>query len=151
MQRRAFLRVLAAALAAGATLRSRSTPAQAAAELYDLPPFGNVSLLHITDVHAQLLPIHFREPGVNIGDGHPPHLVGESLLAHQERILGPSHRGAMASWNNLAAAYRDAGRVAEAIPLHERTLADRKRILGPGHPHTLTSRDNLAAARASRS
>jgi len=71
--------------------------------------------------------------------------VGESLLAHQERILGPSHRGAMASWNNLAAAYRDAGRVAEAIPLHERTLADRERILGPGHPNTMASRNNLAA------
>ena len=39
--------------------------AQAAAELYDVPPFGNVSLLHITDVHAQLLPMYFREPSVN--------------------------------------------------------------------------------------
>src|SRR4051812_50095828 len=45
-----------------------------------MPPFGNVSLLHITDVHAQLLPIHFREPSVNIGNGQPPHLVGEALL-----------------------------------------------------------------------
>lgn len=82
MQRRAFLRVLAAALAAGATLRPRASEAQAADALYDVPPFGNVSLLHITDVHAQLLPIHFREPNVNIGDGQPPHLVGDAFLRH---------------------------------------------------------------------
>jgi sulfur-oxidizing protein SoxB len=82
MQRRAFLRVLAAAAAAGATLRPRASAAQAAEELYELPPFGNVSLLHITDVHAQLLPVHFREPSVNVGDDHPPHLVGEAFLRH---------------------------------------------------------------------
>jgi len=54
--------------------------------LYDLPPFGNVGLLHFTDCHAQLLPILFREPSVNIGvgsaRGQPPHLVGEALLKH---------------------------------------------------------------------
>jgi sulfur-oxidizing protein SoxB len=78
--RREFLRLLALAAAAGASLRPRVSEAQAAGELYDMPPFGNVSLLHITDVHAQLLPIHFREPSVNIGNGQPPHLVGEALL-----------------------------------------------------------------------
>jgi sulfur-oxidizing protein SoxB len=40
-----------------------------------VPPFGNVSLLHITDVHAQLLPIYFREPSVNLA-----HSVGDALL-----------------------------------------------------------------------
>ena len=82
MRRRTFLRLLALAAAAGATLRPRQSDAQAATELYDAPPFGNVSLLHITDVHAQLLPLHFREPSVNLGDGHPPHLVGDALLKH---------------------------------------------------------------------
>src|SRR5437879_335033 len=54
--------------------------------LYDLPPFGNVGLLHFTDCHAQLLPVRFREPNVNLGvgdaRGKPPHLVGEALLRH---------------------------------------------------------------------
>jgi len=62
LQRREFLQLLAIANVAGASLRPRSSEAQAAAELYDVPPFGNVSLLHITDTHAQLLPVYFREP-----------------------------------------------------------------------------------------
>jgi tetratricopeptide (TPR) repeat protein len=72
--------------------------------------------------------------------------VGEPLLADQERVLGPDHHDTLASRNNLAAAYRAAGRAAEAIPLHERTLASRERVLGPDHPSTLTSRNNLANA-----
>jgi sulfur-oxidizing protein SoxB len=51
-----------------------------------LAPFGNVALLHITDCHAQLKPMRFREPSVNLGvgdaRGKPPHLVGEALLRH---------------------------------------------------------------------
>ena len=62
MQRRDFLEALLLAVAAGSSLRPGAAAAQAAAELYDAPPFGNVSLLHVTDVHAQLLPVHFREP-----------------------------------------------------------------------------------------
>jgi len=62
LQRREFLRLLGTATLAGATLRPRLSGAQAAAELYDVPPFGNVSLLHITDTHAQLVPVYFREP-----------------------------------------------------------------------------------------
>jgi sulfur-oxidizing protein SoxB len=86
MHRREFLRLLALAAAAGTTLRPGASEAQAAGELYDVPPFGNLSLLHMTDSHAQLLPLYFREPGVNLGvgeaAGRPPHLVGEALLRH---------------------------------------------------------------------
>jgi sulfur-oxidizing protein SoxB len=86
MHRRDFLRLLAFAGAAGASLRPGLSTAQAAAELYDAPKFGNVSLLHMADSHAQLLPIYFREPNINIGvgpaSGHAPHLVGEALLKH---------------------------------------------------------------------
>lgn len=68
MQRREFLRLLGIAAAAGASLRPGVSDAQAADELYDLPPYGKLSLLHMTDSHAQLLPVHFREPvGADFG------------------------------------------------------------------------------------
>ena len=87
MNRREFMQMLAVAAASGFALNSRSAlSADNAGNFYDLPPFGNVSLLHITDCHAQLLPIYFREPNVNIGLGRsknkPPHLVGEKMLKY---------------------------------------------------------------------
>lgn len=86
LSKREFLQVLGAASAAGLSLSryADADAAEAQAGLYELPRFGNVSLLHMTDCHAQLLPIHFREPSVNLGlgsmQGQLPHLVGESLL-----------------------------------------------------------------------
>jgi S-sulfosulfanyl-L-cysteine sulfohydrolase len=86
LSKREFIQLLGAASAAGLPL-SRFANADAATAqkgLYDIPRFGNVSLLHMTDCHAQLMPIHFREPGVNMGvgdmQGQLPHLVGEHLL-----------------------------------------------------------------------
>ena len=87
MNRREFMQMLAIAAAGGMSLHSSFARAeQAAAALYDMPKFGNVSLLHMTDCHAQLLPIHFREPSVNLGlgsmFGQAPHLVGDQFLKH---------------------------------------------------------------------
>lgn len=87
MNRREFMQVLAVAAAGGMTLTSDwARAARDADALYDLPRFGNVSLLHITDCHAQLLPIHFREPSINLGVGamanRVPHVVGKAFLAH---------------------------------------------------------------------
>ncbi|MFV5214272.1 thiosulfohydrolase SoxB [Azonexus caeni] len=87
MNRREFLQVLAVAAAGGMSLHSELALAEkGAGKLYDLPKFGNVSLLHITDCHAQLNPIYFREPSVNLGFGDQfgkvPHLVGDKLLKH---------------------------------------------------------------------
>ena len=73
-------------------------------------------------------------------------LIGERLVADQERLLGPDDPDTLSSCDSLAVAYRDAGRTAEAITLHEQVLADRERPLGPDHPDTLTSRHNLAVA-----
>ncbi|HEY0821447.1 MAG TPA: thiosulfohydrolase SoxB [Rhizobacter sp.] len=86
LTKREFLQVLASASVAGMALsrHAHADAATAQAGLYDIAPFGNVSLLHMTDCHAQLKPIHFREPSVNLGvgamRGQVPHLVGEHLL-----------------------------------------------------------------------
>ena len=81
MNRREFLHVLAVAAAGGLPLDCARAQG---AGFYDLPRFGNVHFLHFTDCHAQLLPVYFREPNVNLGvaamAGRPPHLVGEALL-----------------------------------------------------------------------
>ena len=60
--------------------------------------------------------------------------------------LGPDHPDTLASRNNLAVAYEDAGRLDEAITLYQQNLTDCTRVLGPLHPDTLTSRNNLANA-----
>jgi sulfur-oxidizing protein SoxB len=82
IRRRDFLK-LAMAAPAIATLPRFGHAADGNA-IYNLQPFGNARILHMTDTHAQLLPVYFREPSVNIGvgamQGRPPHLVGEGFL-----------------------------------------------------------------------
>lgn len=90
MSRREFLQMLAVASASGFALNSKSALSAnnttTTDSFYDLPAYGNVSIMHMTDCHAQLKPIYFREPDVNIGlgsmKGNAPHLVGEELLKH---------------------------------------------------------------------
>jgi tetratricopeptide (TPR) repeat protein len=60
--------------------------------------------------------------------------------------LGRRHPDTLTCQNNLALAYQDAGRVAEAIPLFELSLTDYAIVCGGLHPDTLTSRNNLAVA-----
>ena len=86
LRKREFLKVIGCAAAAGLALGRHAEADAATAQrgLYDIPRFGRVSLLHMTDCHAQLLPLRFREPSVNLGvgpmRGRPPHLIGEALL-----------------------------------------------------------------------
>ncbi len=85
LSRREFLQLMGIAAASGMVLNTKTLLAQPSADkLYDIPKFGNVHFLHFTDCHAQLNPIYYREPTVNLGVGEaigrPPHLVGESLL-----------------------------------------------------------------------
>jgi hypothetical protein len=81
-----------------------------------------------------------------LGDSFVQAIVsGRALVADCERRLGETHPGTLSSRGNLAVAYRDAGRLDEAIPLLERTLAESRRVRGETHPSTLRFRNNLAA------
>ena len=71
---------------------------------------------------------------------------GKALVADRERVLGETHPNTLATRTHLASAYKEAGRLDEAISLLERTLPYRERILGETHPDTLTTRNNLAHA-----
>ena len=86
ISRREFVRLLGLAGAAGMLPGSVFAAARKPADLYEVPKFGNVCLMHITDCHAQLNPVYFREPSVNLGIGgafgQAPHLVGDALLKH---------------------------------------------------------------------
>ncbi len=137
MRRREFLQGIAAAALAGLPvdrIRAEGPDAQAAAHFYDaLPPFGNVGILHITDTHAQLLPIRFREPSVNLGvgaaRGQPPHLVGEALLRHF--AIAPGTRDAHAfTYLDFERASRAFGAMGGFAPLA--TLVKRLRAARPG-------------------
>ena len=133
MRRRDFLQALAAAAAAGLPIDSSAVLDGAAPQrLYDaVTPFGNVSLLHFTDCHAQLNPVRFREPSVNIGAGSargkPPHLVGEALLTRFG--ITPGTRGAHAftclDFARASRAYGAMGGFAHLATLVEKLRASR--------------------------
>jgi len=135
LHRRDFLRLLALTAAAGGTLQRGLSHAQAADELYEFAPFGNVSLLHFTDVHAQLLPVHFREPSVNLGvgeaSGRPPHLVGESFLKHFSIKRGTpvAHAFTHLDFEAAARRYGKVGGYAHLATLVKRLRASRPHAL----------------------
>jgi len=134
MNRREFLQMLAAASVAGAALDARPLLAAGNADaFYDLPKFGNVHFMHFTDCHAQLLPIWFREPSVNLGIagafGKAPHLVGEHLL--KAFNIKPGTREAHAfTYLDFAQAAKTYGKIGGFA--HLATLAKRLRAQRPG-------------------
>ncbi|MBM4224058.1 MAG: tetratricopeptide repeat protein, partial [Gammaproteobacteria bacterium] len=77
---------------------------------------------------------------------HPRIAFQERILRGANQILAADHPATLTSMNSLAEAYRDAGKLDQALPLHEETLKLRKAKLGPEHPDTLTSMNNLALA-----
>ena len=135
LTKREFMQVLTAASAAGMGLgRFANASAQTAAEgLYDIPKFGNVSFLHITDCHAQLKPIYFREPSVNLGvgdmKGRLPHLVGEQLLKAAKVKPGTAEAHAL-TYLDFEQAARRYGKVGGFA--HLATLVKRLRASRPG-------------------
>lgn len=113
LSRRDFLQVSAATLAAlGGGMAPSLVAAKQAVTQDDLLSFdttGNVTLLHVTDVHAQLVPIYFREPAVNLGVGEaaglPPHITGDAFLSRFELEEGGYNAYAMASEDFRALAH----------------------------------------------
>ena len=130
MDRREFNKMLALGLAAGLTLPGMAPRTQAA---YDIARFGNVHLLHMTDAHAQLLPVYYREPQVNIGLhgalNKAPHLVGEALLGAYG--IDPKSRESHAfTYLDFVAAAEQYGRVGGFA--HLATLVKRIKANRPG-------------------
>lgn len=88
ISRRDFFHLAAAtAVVTGGTMpfqRAMARQAVTQSQLLDFDPLGQVTLLHFTDMHAQLTPMYFREPSVNLGvgevDGLPPHITGRDFL-----------------------------------------------------------------------
>jgi len=131
--RREFLHTLAVAAAAGLPLADTAR-ASAINGFYDLHQFGNnVTLMHFTDCHAQLMPTYFREPNVNLGvgdmAGRPPHLVGEALLKRYQISANTrlAHAFTYLDYVNAARTFGKVGGFA-----HLATLAKKVRAQRPG-------------------
>ncbi len=132
MNRREFLQLLAQASVAAQLAGCKSLAASSSDELYRMPGGADVRLLHITDTHAQLQPVYFREPHVNLGIGEArgrvPHLVGQHLL---DTIGSFSAREKHAfTYLDFAAAAEQFGQVGGFS--HLSTLVQQMRASAPG-------------------
>jgi sulfur-oxidizing protein SoxB len=144
LNRREFLHVMAIAAAAGMlpagarAMGGKPGEWSGDASMYNTPMKGNVRLLHITDTHAQLKPIFFREPNVNLGVGPAfgklPHVVGKKLLAEVGVKEGTPEAYAFSylDFENAAAKYGKVGGFA-----HLKTLIDMLRDQAGGRKNTL--------------
>jgi sulfur-oxidizing protein SoxB len=130
MHRREFLQVLALASLSGSltspSLAGNSSP------LYRLPARKNAaSIIHLTDCHAQLLPVHHREPSINIGAGksagRPQHLTGEALLRYYGLKRGSrlAHAFTHLDFEELARRYGKMGGFAHLATLVKSIQAQR--------------------------
>ncbi|MCW9025459.1 MAG: thiosulfohydrolase SoxB [Gammaproteobacteria bacterium] len=137
LNRREFIQMMSMAAAAGMlpgckdnTMGAGASSAKAPRDTYDVPQFGNVTLMHFTDCHAQLLPIYFREPSVNLGVGEafgrPPHLVGEKLLNHFgiEKGTLAAHAFSYLDFSEAARTYGKVGGFAHMQTLIKRIRTD---------------------------
>lgn len=142
IDRRTFIKLLGL----GATATSLSwvmgcakTAEESVEDFYSLPMKGNARILHVTDVHGQLLPVYFREPNVNLGVGdaygRPPHIVGAGLLEHFGMPLDGREAYAYTylNFDEFAKKYGRMGGLA-----HVKTLLDRLRKDAGGKENTLT-------------
>lgn len=131
LTRREFLWM--ATLAAGTAAVSPAALAKSLRpeNLFKFDSKGNITILHTTDIHAQLIPMYYREPDVNIGvginKGKPPHLTGRDLLKYYGYKPDTLEAYAYTSDNfsALAKKYGKVGGVAHIAPLIKRVKAER--------------------------
>ena len=143
LNRRQFMKLMAAAAAAGsvpAMYSARAFSQQSAPDgFYDAPMQGDARILHITDVHGQLLPVYFREPNVNLGVGEafgrPPHTVGTQLL-EEAGLKQDSPEAYAYTYLNFLKAAQQYGRTGGFA--HLKTLLDQLRDQAGGASNTLT-------------
>jgi S-sulfosulfanyl-L-cysteine sulfohydrolase len=133
MTRREFMSLLAAASVASLGSRRAFGRTPDFSSLYEIEKFGDVHFMHFTDSHAQLVPIYFREPSVNIGIGsaknQTPHMVGEKFLSKYGLKPGTAAAHAFTCLDFEAAAKRY-GKVGGFA--HLSTLVKRVRDSRPG-------------------
>jgi len=115
--RREFLQIAAAAagvLASGAWSRALAQQRLAEDDLLRFQALGNVTLVHIADLHAQVQPIFYREPSVNPGvgeaKGRVPHVTGRAFLEAYGIAPGSAAAYALTS-DDFAALARSYGRL----------------------------------------
>ncbi len=100
-------------------------------ELLRFDPLGNVTLLHITDVHGQLMPVYFREPSINLGVGEvkglPPHISGKEFLTRFGIAPGSAAAYALTSedFANLAKIHGRIGGLDRAATVVKAVRAER--------------------------
>jgi len=116
LSRRDFLQTAAAATAIlpGGWTRAFAQQRLTQESLLAFEPLGNVTLVHVADLHAQLMPVYFREPSVNLGVGEArglvPHLTGRALLDHYGIPAGSPAAYALAA-EDFAALAKSYGRM----------------------------------------
>ena len=112
---------------------SRAAAQQALSEdmLLASEDFGNLTLVHITDLHAQLKPLYFREPSINLGvgevAGQPPHVTGADFLKLYNIEPGTPHAYALTSEDfvSLAKGYGKMGGLDRVATVIRRVRAER--------------------------
>jgi len=127
INRREFAKMMSLASFAG-LLPGCAHLSKSQADFYRLKNFGDARLLHMTDCHAQLNPVYFREPDVNLGVGasfnKAPHLVGQHFLNQFDIPVNSQAAHAFTSLNFVKAA-KVFGKVGGFA--HLKTLVDQLR------------------------
>ena len=135
LSRRDFLQVALATTALtqlpGGLAHAAATQKITQDSLLEFEPVGQVTLLNFTDIHAQLMPVYFREPSVNIGvgaaEGLVPHITGQAFLKHYGIAEGTANAYALSSQDfvSLAKSYGRVGGIDRMATLVKAIRAQR--------------------------